>query len=227
MVDYVVWLVASFLAVAVVLTFHEFAHAFVAYRCGDPTPKWNGRLSLDPLRHFDLTGLLCFTLVGFGWAKPVPINPNNFRRYRLGLALTACAGVVMNYLMAFVLYPVAMVTQLYMPQIVVLRYFLVSLTWNLFLYSLSFCVFNLLPLYPLDGFRIVDALNKRRGAVYRILRNYGQWILLGLVAESFICDAFVRMGIAVMQNFDILYWVMQFAQYIIGYPIRALWGLVF
>ena len=114
-----------------------------------------------------------------------------------------------------------------MPQIVVLRYFLVSLTWNLFLYSLSFCVFNLLPLYPLDGFRIVDALNKRRGAVYRILRNYGQWILLGLVAESFICDAFVRMGIAVMQNFDILYWVMQFAQYIIGYPIRALWGLVF
>lgn len=77
-------LIASFLAVVVVLTLHEFAHAFVAYKCGDPTPKWNRRLTLNPARHFDLMGLIFFTLVGFGWAKPVPVNPDNFKKYRLG-----------------------------------------------------------------------------------------------------------------------------------------------
>lgn len=92
------YLIASFLAVVVVLTLHEFAHAFVAYKCGDPTPKWNKRLTLNPVRHFDIMGLLCFTFVGFGWAKPVPVNPNNFRKYRLGSGLTASAGVIVNYI---------------------------------------------------------------------------------------------------------------------------------
>lgn len=72
-------LLASFLAVVVVLTLHEFSHAFVAYKCGDPTPKWTKRLSLNPARHLDLVGLICFTFVGFGWAKPVEVNPNNFK----------------------------------------------------------------------------------------------------------------------------------------------------
>ena len=103
--NYVIRLAASFLAVVIVLTLHEFAHAFVAVKCGDPTPKWNGRLTLDPLRHFDLVGLICFALVGFGWAKPVPINPNNFKKYRTGMALTASAGVVVNFLTALLVYP--------------------------------------------------------------------------------------------------------------------------
>ena len=67
----IIFLVASFLAVAIVLSLHEFAHAFVAYRCGDPTPKMNGRLTVNPLAHFDILGLLMFTFAGFGWAKPV------------------------------------------------------------------------------------------------------------------------------------------------------------
>ena len=104
--SYVIQLAASFIAVVIVLTLHEFAHSYVAVKCGDPTPKWNGRLTLNPLRHFDLVGLLCFAFVGFGWAKPVPINPNNFKKYRLGMALTASAGVVMNYLTAFLVFPV-------------------------------------------------------------------------------------------------------------------------
>ena len=220
-------LLASFFAVVVVLTLHEFSHAFVAYRCGDPTPKWNRRLTLNPLRHFDLVGLLCFTLVGFGWAKPVPINADNFKKYRLGLGLTASAGSVMNYICAWLFFPLYLVVHLYgsaMPEF--LYFFLESLTYFLFAYSLSFCVFNLLPLYPLDGFRIVDAVNRRRGKVYRFLRNYGHYILLGLIVESFICDMFVRFGIMQMANFDILGWVMKFATDIFGWPITALWGLI-
>ena len=226
MLDYLIELLASFCAVVVVLTLHEFAHAYVAYRCGDPTPKWSGRLSLDPLRHFDPVGLLCFTLVGFGWAKPVAINPSNFRRYRLGLGLTASAGIVMNYLMAFLLYPLLLVVVFYMPDVPFLFDFFYYLTSFLFAYNLSFFVFNLLPLNPLDGFRILDAVDTRKGKVYQFLYRYGQMILLALIAESFLCDIFVRFGVLQMSIFDILGWFMTFATDYLGWPIRALWGLI-
>lgn len=226
MAEYIVELLASFCAVIIVLTLHEFAHAYVAYKCGDPTPKWSGRLSLNPLRHFDLFGLLCFTFVGFGWAKPVSINPENFRNYRAGLGLTACAGIVVNYLTALLIYPVYLVVVYYMPEVpfvtLVLEYFF----YLVFAYSLSFFVFNLLPLYPLDGFRILDAVNKRRGRIFRFLRNNGQYILFGLIIESFICQLLVRFGIPQMAWFNVLGWFMQFATGILGWPIRALWGLI-
>ncbi len=223
----IIELLASFFAVAVVLTLHEFAHAFVAYRCGDPTAKLYGRLSLNPLRHFDLLGLICFTLVGFGWAKPVPIDPNNFKKYRLGLGLTASAGIVMNYLMAFLFYPLFLVAVYFMPEIPFLTAFLTDLLYFLFAYSLGFCVFNLLPFYPLDGFRIVDALSRRHGKVYRFLRRYGYYILLFLIAESFLCNIFVRAGFPVMDYCNILGWILKFAQNILGFPIRAAWEPAF
>ena len=226
MLDYLIELLASFCAVVVVLTLHEFAHAYVAYRCGDPTPKWSGRLSLDPLRHFDPVGLLCFTLVGFGRSKPVAINPSNFRRYRLGLGLTASAGIVMNYLMAFLLYPLLLVVVFYMPDVPFLFDFFYYLTSFLFAYNLSFFVFNLLPLNPLHGFRILDAVDTRKGKVYQFLYRYGQTILLALIAESFLCDIFVRFGVLQMSSFDILGWFMTFATDYLGWPIRALWGLI-
>lgn len=222
-----VWLIASFIAVVVVLTFHEFAHALVAYKCGDPTPKWEKRLSLNPLRHFDPVGLLCFTFVGFGWAKPVPINPNNFKNYRKGLALTASAGVIVNYMMAFCFYPVYLVVVNYGGGMSYGGfYFLNAVTFSLFSYSLSFCVFNLLPFYPLDGFRVIEALNKRRGKVYRFLRQYGYYILLGLIVESFVCRMLENFGVPYAGYLNILNWIMRFATDIFGFPIKALWGLI-
>lgn len=220
-------ILASFFAVVIVLTVHEFAHAYVAYRCGDPTPKLRGRLSLNPLRHFDLVGLICFTLVGFGWAKPVPINPDNFKKYRLGLGLTACAGVVVNYLCAFLFFPLMLLVLRFMPAIAFLYDFLYNFTFSLYSFSLSFCVFNLLPLYPLDGFRIVDALNRTRGKIYRFLRQYGYYILLFLIAESFLCRIFVRFGVSQMEYLNLLGFLMRFATQILGFPIYAAWGPAF
>ncbi len=224
---YAIELFASFLAVVVVLTLHEFSHAYVAYKCGDYTPKMQGRLSLNPIRHFDIVGLICFTLVGFGWAKPVPINPYNFKKYRLGLGLTASAGVITNFISAFLFYPLWCLVIHYgvnWPEPI--YYFLSYLTYFFFAYSLSFCVFNLLPLFPLDGFRIVDALNRRRGKIYRFLRKYGYYILLFLIIESYICRIFVRYGVMEMSWFDILGWFMRFGTDILGWPIQALWGLI-
>ena len=104
--DYIVYLLASFLAVMVVITLHEFSHAFVAYKCGDPTAKFSGRMTLNPIKHFDPIGIVMFALVGFGWARPVPVNPNNFLHYRSGSFWTSAAGIITNYISAFLFYPI-------------------------------------------------------------------------------------------------------------------------
>ena len=226
MADYIVELLASFCAVVIVLTLHEFAHALVAYKCGDPTPKWEGRLSLNPLRHYDLWGLLCFTFVGFGWAKPVSVNAYNFRNYRAGLILTACAGVVANFILAFLVYPLYLVVAYYVPHIPFVTLLLRDFFYFVFAYSLSFFVFNLLPLYPLDGFRILDAAHRPHGRLTRFLRATGQYSLFALLPCSFLCKLLVRFGISQMAWFDILGWFMQFATELLGWPIKALWGLI-
>ena len=224
--DGFVYLLASACAVVIILTLHEFAHAFAAYKCGDPTAKWEGRLTLNPLRHFDVAGLLMFILVGFGWARPVPINPNNFRHYKAGLFLTAVAGVAVNLLLAFLFYPVMLLVVKNLTEANYLYIFLNEFSYLFVLYNLNFFVFNLLPLYPLDGFRILDAALKRKGKVYDFLYRYGQIILLALIAESFLCDIFVRFGVWQMDNFNILGWFMRFATQYLGWPITALWGLI-
>lgn len=213
---------ASFFAVAIVLTFHEFAHAFAATKCGDMTAKWEGRLTLNPLKHFDLLGIVMFTLVGFGWAKPVPINPYNFKNYKSGLFWTAIAGVLMNYIMAFVFYPLfVVIVRLALPLSGRPVYdFIYYFFYLVFAYSLSFCVFNLLPFHPLDGFRVVEALNRKHGKVFQFLQRYGYYILLALIVESYICD------ITGLSQFDILGYVMMFAVNILGAPITLLWNWI-
>ena len=182
--EYFVSLLASVLSIMLVITLHEFAHAFVAYKCGDPTAKFAGRMTLNPVKHFDLLGIAMFAIAGFGWAKPVPVNPNNFKNYKSGSLWTSSAGVIVNYLTAFLFYPLLAVVVLYLLPLVqgtYLEIFLSSFFVGMLIYSLSFCVFNLLPFYPLDGFRIVDATARRRGRVYQFLYQYGHYVLLGLI----------------------------------------------
>ena len=208
-----------------VLVPHEFAHAAVAVANGDPTPKLNGRLSLNPLRHFDPLGFVMCALVGFGWARPVPINSANFKNYKVGLFTTAIAGVVTNYIIAFIFYPLYALSYMYVGTGTAGGLFLTTFLWLVFSYNLSIAVFNLLPLFPLDGFRVVESLTGPWNKVRQFLGKYGQPILLVLIFESFVCSVVGRFY-PIFYSFDVLGYVMTFAVDIIGWPIQALWGLI-
>ena len=223
MLSVFLYYLASILALVFVLVPHEFAHALAAHLNGDLTPKYNGRLTLNPVKHFDLRGFVMCALVGFGWAKPVPINTANFRHYKWGLFSTAIAGVLTNYILAFIFYPLAVLS---------LRLgnnpgyeFLQNFLYMVFAYNLSIAVFNLLPLFPLDGFRVIESLTKPWNKVRQFLERYGQMILMILVFESFLCRIAANIN-EIFSYFNILGYVMTFAVNIIGWPIKALWGLI-
>ncbi len=223
--EYFLLMLARFVAVVAVITFHEFAHAFVAYKCGDPTAKFEGRMTLNPAKHFDLLGIFAFVFVGFGWAKPVPVNPNNFKDYRKGSFWTAAAGIITNYAMAFVFYPIfILMVNFVCPQFAGLyaEAFIYYVFYFLFAYSLVFALFNFLPFYPLDGFRMVDALDTRRSKTYQFLRQYGYYILLGMMLVSMLAQYLPIFG-----YFNVLGYLNQFAVNGLGKPITLLWDRIF
>ncbi len=129
-------------ALIFVLTFHEFSHAWAASRLGDPTPQRAGRLSLNPLHHLDLVGTLMLFLAGFGWGKPVPVDPRNFERPLRDEALTALAGPSANLVLAFLFA---------IPYSYVNEIFVQNLSGAILDLSLVLFVFNMLPFPPLDG----------------------------------------------------------------------------
>ncbi len=218
------YLLASACAVVIILTLHEFAHAFAAYKCGDPTAKYEGRLTLNPLKHFDVAGLLMFILVGFGWARPVPINPNNFRHYKSGLFITSAAGIFVNLLLAFLFYPLILQVVGNLTEPNILDIFLNDFMTLFVIYNLNFFVFNLLPLYPLDGFRIWDALDRRRSKPFLFIRQYGYYILLGLIFESYLCRLLGQV-LPVLEYFDILGYYLEFVINGIFRLFGMFWGL--
>ncbi len=225
-------ILARLIALICVFSPHEFAHAFIAYKNGDPTAKIRGRMTLNPLKHLDPVGYVLCAAAGFGWAKPVPIDPYNFRNYKRGMFTTAIAGVVVNYIVAFFAHLIfVLILRLLAPvaaasTIVYYLYFFLETTFfMIFAYSLYSVVFNLLPLFPLDGFRVVEALTRQINPVQRFLRNYGQVILIILVFESFVCNIVARF-LPIAQYFSVLYYVSWFAQNIIGFPIKAAWDWI-
>ncbi|MDR7556254.1 MAG: site-2 protease family protein [Armatimonadota bacterium] len=165
-------LVFRLVALLVAATVHEFAHAWMADRLGDPTPRLRGRLSLNPLVHLDLVGSLLLLLVGFGWAKPVEVNPRNFTRWRQGMMLVAAAGPLANVTLLFLL-------GLVVQGGVVADGLLGRLVFTIMVINAVLAVFNLLPIPPLDGSRILAGLLPPRQALaYDRLQPYGPLVLL-------------------------------------------------
>lgn len=212
---------ATFICLLFVLPFHEFAHSFAAVKNGDNTPKLYNRYTIYPFAHFDVLGLILFLFAGFGWAKPVPINPNNFKNYKKGCIEVSLAGVIMNYLIAFICYPLFVLSAIYLPDILLFDELIVYVFYYGFLFSLAFCVFNLLPLYPLDGFNFIDSLFNHKGKILQFLRQYGNLILIILIVINMLSER-----IYAFNYINLLGWIMIFAQKIFAWPIMAFWGLI-
>jgi Zn-dependent protease len=163
-------------AVVVAATVHEFAHALVADRLGDPTARNLGRLSLNPVVHLDLLGTLFFVVFGFGWARPVPVNPRNFTDPRGGMLQVALAGPLANVMVAFIVG--ALLKAPGLPLDPVTGAALSVLIWI----NVILALFNLIPIPPLDGSRILEALLVGRQALtYHRLQPYGTLLLLVLL----------------------------------------------
>ena len=147
--------------VLIALTFHEFAHGYMAYKLGDPTAKNFGRLTLNPLKHLDPIGTICMIFFHFGWAKPVPINSRYFKKPRRDMALTAAAGPIMNFILAlFGMLVCRILTKIFVAFpaqsafVNYIQYAALTLFSYFHMLNLSLGVFNLIPIPPLDGSRI-------------------------------------------------------------------------
>lgn len=165
------------------LTVHEWAHAFAADRLGDPTAKNLGRMTLNPLAHIDLFGFLCLLLVGFGWAKPVPVNSRNFKNFRRDDIIVSLAGITTNLIAAF-LALVVFYLGIYVGDLGNNAAFH-SIMLAIVTINLSLAVFNLLPVHPLDGSHVFESLFMRRiPKMLLFLRQYGYYILLALLVTG-------------------------------------------
>ena len=174
-------MVTRLAAVLLCLTVHESCHGLAAYALGDPTARREHRLSLNPLRHIDWFGLLMMFVAGFGWAKPVPVNPNYFKKPKQGMALTALAGPVSNFLLALLMLLAARIfcdVAAYSEANQRILDFLLMVA----LLSIGLGLFNLLPIPPLDGSKVLFAVLPD-GAYNQLMRyeRYGMLLLFALV----------------------------------------------
>lgn len=182
-----------FIVILIVVPVHEFAHGYIALKNGDPTAKKSGRLTLNPLKHFDLFGLLSFALLGFGFAKPVPVNHLNFRKQRLGWFTVAIAGVTANIIMGFLGSAIYAMIAYFFPDFMVSKFGGIFHTFiGLFMVvNCSLFVFNLIPIYPLDGFRIIESFTKPGNKFVRFMYQYGRQLFLILIFIGFFAERFL------------------------------------
>lgn len=164
------------------LTVHETCHGAAAYALGDPTAKRMHRLSLNPLRHIDWFGLAMMVLCGFGWAKPVPVDPRYFKKPKEGMALTALAGPVSNFVLAVVLMLGARAIYDHASYVTLWQQVFTFLL-NTAVLSIGLGLFNLIPLPPLDGAKVLGALLSDRA--YFTLMRYERYGMLVLILLSF------------------------------------------
>jgi len=145
--------------VIVAMTFHEFAHAWMATKLGDDTPRLQGRLNLNPMSHIDPVGIICLALLGFGWGKPVLINSRNFDgKYSLSKAeaMVAAAGPVMNFIIAFIFLIIYGIFGLKVTTVTATTRVISSIIVSIVTVNIGLGVFNLIPIYPLDGSKILN-----------------------------------------------------------------------
>lgn len=218
--------VSFIFAMILAFTMHEFAHGLVAYWNGDDTAKRNGRLTLNPLKHLDFFGTILLLFVGFGWAKPVPINSNNFKKIKVGIFTVSIAGVTTNLIMAIINFIMVLIT-VAITQACGLTEGVATVIFKLFYYffiygitiNLTLMAFNLIPIFPLDGFHVVEAFTKYDNKYCVFMRRYGSMLLFALILLSNVAS---RFG-GILQYFDLIGLVVNY----VPLGIEMLMGLIF
>ncbi len=170
--------------VLIALTVHEFAHGWVSSKLGDPTPERDGRLTLNPFAHLDLAGTILMILTGFGWAKPVMVDPRYYKNQKKGMAITAAAGPLANLLMAII----GMIV--YYSVVIIKEKFQINMDFStllmfvyVFIYTnLCFMVFNIIPIPPLDGSKVLGLLLPNR--VYYTMLQYERYSMILIMVLS-------------------------------------------
>ena len=194
------------------LSLHEAAHGFVAYKLGDPTAKSCGRLTFNPFKHFDVIGFVMLMLVGFGWAKPVPIDTRNFKKPKRDMAISAIAGPISNLLLALV-FTIFIKIYYEVSRSPEFDTILLITPWRLlgiFLYygirlNIMFAVFNLLPIPPFDGSRLVLAVLPSH--IYFKIQKYERYILLVLILLLFSDILDIPLSFCIDKITDLYMWM--------------------
>ena len=170
------------------LCFHEFSHAYSAFKLGDNTAKRMGRLTLHPLSHLDLMGSLMILFVGFGWAKPVPVNPYNLSNPRRDMMIVAAAGPLSNLLLAFIggiIFRIIINTSLIIN--ISNSDIIIQLTYYFIYINIALAVFNLIPIPPLEGSQIFSTIiGKSNPQLVTYLNSYGPQVLFGLIIMGYL-----------------------------------------
>ena len=234
--SFLIELLLSLPIIFLIISVHETAHGYVAYKLGDPTAKNLGRLTLNPIHHIDPFGALCMLFFHIGWAKPVPINPRNFKNPKRGFAITALAGPLSNLIMAFLFSGVFLLMYKVSVDVLVTdgEGFLFNLcqTTTLFFsifYSVNIglAIFNLIPIPPLDGSRILNVVLPQKA--YFAIMKYERQIYLGLLAwlllGDFVADAIRSVPlIASNPTLSLIAGIFSLSE-LLGYAITFIAGL--
>ena len=169
------------------LSLHEFAHAFAAYKMGDPSAKNMGRMSLNPARHLDLIGFLFFLFIGVGWAKPVPVNPNNFRNYKKGSRIVSISGVLANFILGVICAIAIAILNIFKIDNAFMDYLMKTLAMFVQINGLL-VMFNILPIPSLDGFNFLATFVKGDNKFLRYMLKNGFRILLIIILVGIATD---------------------------------------
>lgn len=181
-------LIISIPGLLLAISMHECAHGYAAYLMGDRTAKYSGRLSLNPLHHLDLVGTLCMLFFRFGWAKPVPINPNNFKNHRRGIILVSLAGPFANFIIGLVSYIICFLISVFIGTASMFWQFIYEIFALSVFMNVGFMIFNLLPVPPLDGSKILLEFlpYKVRYTIYQYERYFSLILLILIYAGTMV-----------------------------------------
>lgn len=195
-------LILSIPGLLLALTFHEFAHGYVAYRMGDNTAKYQGRLSLNPIHHMDIIGTLCLLFFRFGWAKPVPVNQNNFYDRKKGIIFVSLAGPFANFILAFICYVILKLISPYYLMSKIASFFVEILASAVGM-NIGLMIFNLIPIPPLDGSKVLMEFLPYdvRYKMYN-LERYSSILLLILLYTGIISPILGFVGDKILWLFD-------------------------